>query len=148
MIKDTQVPAHKEADCGWQVSGLLTAERRLRICGDMKDVKYADAGDVFVEYFKVDEMHETGKRAGFVKSIEHVYVHVNSGNVCDSLWQAPEDDVNCKEWNRKWTAMATGVDVKKRDYKKMMPIENKVECDCGCERAIDDCDEEFGRNEG
>ena len=35
----------------------------------------------------------------------------------------------------------------KREYKKVMPEKNKIECEDGCGRTADNCDNEFGRYE-
>ena len=145
--------------CGdslWNVSGTYTLPEDGFI-GHGKTAVEVKAGDVFVEFWRVEDRYERGNKEGFIKSIERCYVHLLTGTHCTSVTKDHKTvatkwtDKNGKtvHWAREvFTTIFNCSEEKKRVYKKRMKLEDKVGCECGCERAVDDCDNEFGRFEG
>ena len=154
--KDIPIVEGVELEWTWEVSGRYTLPQDGYIGSSRKGIK-VNAGDLFVEYWRVDERYETGARDGFVKSVEHRYVHVPTGTACDAVttnyriarseWIDKRDGQRCvNEWETFDHVFKT-FDESKRQYKTRMPTQHKVVCECGCGRAVDDCDNDFGRFE-
>ena len=142
-------------DFSWAVSGIYILPED-GVMGHGKTAVEAKAGDVFVEFWRVEDRYERGNKEGFIKSIERCYVHVLTGTQCTSVTTdhktvtITESDGYVSQRDRFRTVFNCSNTSRnketKRAYNKRM--EAKVECECGCERAVDDCDEEFGRFEG
>ena len=145
----------KKLDYTWEVSGLYTLPHDGFIGSPRKGIE-VKAGDLFVECWRVDEEYESGAREGFIKSVEHRYVHVPTGTACDQVntnfrmardsWVDKRGEKQAIEWE-KCDQIFNLCCEEKRMYKKRMPKQHKVECECGCECAVDNCDEAFGRHE-
>jgi hypothetical protein len=150
---------YANGDSRWAVSGIYT----LPEDGFADEKVEVKAGDVFVEFWRVEDRYERGNKEGFIKSIERCYVHVLTGTHCESVttdhktvkstWTSPKtgetivfDDkvfrtvFNCSNTSRNKET--------KRAYNKRMNLSDKVQCECGCQQAVDNCDQEFGRFEG
>ena len=83
-------------------------------------------------------------------------MHVPTGTACDQVttnyrmarnaWVDKRGEKQSMEWET-CDHIFKSFDEKKRVYKKRMPTQHKVVCECGCGRAVDDCDNDFGRCE-
>lgn len=149
-------------DFSWAVSGIYILPED-GVMGHGKTAVEAKAGDVFVEFWRVEDRYERGNKEGFIKSIERCYVHVLTGTHCESVttdhktvkstWTSPKTGetivFNEKVFRTVFNCSNTSRNKEtKRAYNKRMKLADKVECECGCQQAVDNCDQEFGRFEG